>query len=71
MAELTGGTFKADLQHVVGDDNYVIALQRTSCTVNGKSLDSFDVLVDRMEGDDAVETWVWSQKQYEFDEMIG
>ena len=71
LAELTGGTFKADLQHVVGDENYVVALQRTSCTVNGKSLDSFDVLVDRMEGDDAVETWVWSQKQYEFDEIIG
>jgi len=71
LAELTGGTFKADLQHVVGDDNYVVALQRTSCTVNGKSMDSFDVLVDRMEGDDAVETWVWAQKQYEFDEMIG
>ena len=71
LAELTGGTFKADLQHVVGDDNYVVALQRTSCTVNGKSMDSFDVLVDRMEGDDAVETWVWVQKQYEFDEMLG
>ena len=71
LAELTGGTFKADLQHVVGDENYVVALQRTSCTVNGKSMDSFDVLVDRMEGDDAVETWVWVQKQYEFDELIG
>ena len=58
------------LQNALGE-NYVVALQRTSCTVNGKSLDSFDVLVDRMEGDDAVETWVWSQKQYEFDEMLG
>ena len=71
LAELTGGTFKAELVHVVGDDNYVVALQRTTATVSGKSLDSFDVLVDRMENDKAVETWVWSQKQYEFDEVIG
>lgn len=71
LAELTGGTFKAELVHVVGDDNYVVALQRTTATVNGKSLDSFDVLVDRMENDKAVETWVWSQKQHEFDELIG
>ena len=71
LAELTGGTFKAELVHIVGDDNYVVALQRTTATVNGKSLDSFDVLVDRLENDKAVETWVWSQKQYEFDELIG
>ena len=71
LAEVTGGTFKADLVHVVGDENYVVALQRTTATVGGKSLESFDVLVDRMENDEAVETWVWSQKQQEFDELLG
>ena len=71
LAELSGGTFKAELMHVLGDDNYAVALQRTTATANGKTVDSFDVLVDRLENDRAVETWTWSQKQAEFDELLG
>ena len=29
-----------------------------------------DVLVDRLENGQAVETWVWSEKPYEFDEAM-
>jgi hypothetical protein len=39
-------------------------------TVNGKDYESFDVLVDRMENGEAVETWIWSQKPYEFDDLL-
>jgi len=70
LMETTGGTFKADLVHVVGDDDYAVALQRSTMTVNGTDYDSFDVLVDRMEDGKAVETWIWSQKPYEFDDLL-
>ena len=70
LTEATGGTFKAELVHAVGDDNYGVALQRSTATVKGKQLDSFDVLVDRIENGQAVETWVWSGNQYEFDDLL-
>ena len=70
LAEKTGGSFKAELVHAVGDENYAVALQRTTATVNGKDYESFDVLVDRLENGDAVETWVWSGKPYEFDDLL-
>ena len=70
LMQKTGGTFKAELVHVVGDDNYVVALQRSTMTVNGTEFESFDVLVDRMENGEAVETWTWSQKPYEFDDLL-
>ena len=70
LAELTGGTFKAEVVHIVGDDNYVVALQRTTATVNGKTINSFDVLVDRMENDEFVETWQMSSNPYEADELL-
>jgi uncharacterized protein len=70
LTELTGGTFKAELVHALGDDQYSVALQRTTASVKGKELNSFDVLVDRLENGQAVETWVWSEKPYDFDEAM-
>jgi ketosteroid isomerase-like protein len=70
LAELTGGTFKADLVHMLGDDNYVVALQRTTASVNGKEIDSFDVVVQRLENDLPAETWQMSSNPYEADELL-
>jgi len=70
LAQLTGGTFKAELVHLLGDDNYVVALQRTTATVKGKELNSFDVLVQRLENDLPIETWQMSSSPYEADELL-
>jgi len=70
LSELTGGTFKAELVHAVGDDEYGVALQRSTATVKGRQLNSFDVLVDRIENGQAVETWLWSGEQYDFDDLL-
>src|SRR5437763_16475735 len=35
LMEKTGGTFKAELVHAVGDDDYAGALQRSTMTVDG------------------------------------
>ena len=59
LLEITGGTFKATLVHALGDDTHGVAIQRTTATVGGKDLVSTDILVDRVEGGEAVETWVY------------
>ena len=51
-------------------DDYTVALQRTTASRDGKDYESFDVLVDRLENGEAVETWVWVQNQYEADELL-
>jgi len=70
LAQLSGGTFKAELVHLLGDDNYVVALQRTTAAVKGKSIDSFDVIVQRLENDQPIETWQMSSNPYEADELL-
>lgn len=57
------GTFKADLVHVVGDDKFAVALQRSTWTVKGQSYDGVDVLADRVDDRGlAVETWVYLER---------
>lgn len=71
LLELSGGTFKADLVHIVGDDKFAIALQHTTWTVDGRTYDGTDVLVDRVdENGVAVETWVYLEDQALADEMF-
>ena len=71
LAQATGGTLNVELIHAAGDDEYTIAVHRTTATVNGHDVESFDVLLDRLENGEAVETWLWSGSPYEFDELFG
>jgi ketosteroid isomerase-like protein len=59
----TGGTFKATLVHVVADDNFSVAIQRSTATINGVAISSNDVLVDRVEDGQAVETWIYFENE--------
>ncbi len=70
LMELTDGTFKADLIHAVGDDQFAIALQRSSARANGQDYDGTDVLVDRMQNGLAVETWVYVEDAAKLDRML-
>ena len=71
LMELSDGTFKAELLHVVGDDKFAVALQRSSWTVNGQSYNGTDVLVDRVDENGlAVETWVYLEDQARADEIF-
>ncbi len=67
LMDLSGGTFKAELVHVLADDEYSTALQRSTGTINGRDVSTLDVLVDRVEGGQAVETWVY----FEDDSVMG
>lgn len=59
LMETTGGTFKATLLHVLADDDHSMAMQRSEATVNGKQVSTTDVLIDRVENGQAVETWIY------------
>ncbi len=70
LMEVTGGTFKAELVHALGDDSFAVALQRSTATAQGRAYTGTDVLVDRIENGSAVETWVYLENQDLFDELL-
>ena len=46
LAQETGGTFRAELQHMAADgDNRVVGIQRSTADRNGKHLDVADCIV--------------------------
>src|SRR3982074_1134003 len=71
LMELSGGTFKAELIHAVGDDQFAVALQHSTGKANGREYDGTDVLVDRMDNGRAVETWIYVENPAECDQMFG
>lgn len=67
LMETTNNTFKATVVHVLADDTHSMALQRSEATVDGKQVSTTDVLVDRVEDGQAVETWIY----FEDDTVLG
>jgi uncharacterized protein len=50
LAEETGGTFRAELQHLAADENgHVVGIQRSTGDRNGKHLDVGDSIVFTLE----------------------
>jgi len=46
IAQETGGTFRAELQHLAADgENHVVGIQRSTADRNGKHLDVADCIV--------------------------
>ena len=63
LVQASGGTFKAGLVHAVADDKFGMAIQRTSGTFNGQDVSTTDILVERFEDGQAVETWVYLENE--------
>lgn len=61
LMERTGGTFKAELIHIIGDDEYAVAIQKSTAMVDDHEVATRDVLVSRVEGDTFVETWTYNE----------
>ena len=61
LMEQSQGTFKASVDHVLADDEYVVAIQRSTATIDGVDFTTQDVLVDRVQDGQMVETWVYFQ----------
>lgn len=67
LMELSQGTFKASVVHVLADDAYVCAIQRSTATVDGVETTTQDMLVDRVQDGRMVETWVYFQNDQLFE----
>ena len=70
LAELTGGTFRAELHDVVANDEHAVALYVTRAEREGRTLETKNVLVNHMRDGKFTETWALSDDQYAGDEFL-
>jgi ketosteroid isomerase-like protein len=68
-ATRTAGTYRATLDHVVADDQHVVAVYRASGRREGRSLDLYQVLIVRLGDARWLEVQAVPTDQYAFDEF--
>jgi uncharacterized protein len=69
-AELTGGTFRADLHDVVANDDHAVGIYVARGEREGRTLENRNVLVIHIRNGKLVETWGMSDDQYAADEFF-
>jgi ketosteroid isomerase-like protein len=57
-AELTGGTFRADLHDVVANDDHAVAIYVARAEREGRTFETRSVLVQHIRNGKLVETWL-------------
>ena len=70
VAELTGGTFRADLHDVVANDEHAVAIYVARAEREGRTYENRNVLVQHIRNAKLVETWLLSDDQYAADEFF-
>jgi ketosteroid isomerase-like protein len=70
FSEATGGTLKADVAAVLGDDKFAIAIEHVTAERAGKTYNRHDVVVFRMKNGKAAEGWLYPESQYELDDLL-
>jgi ketosteroid isomerase-like protein len=70
VAELTGGTFRAELHDVVANDEHAVALYVSRGEREGRTLENRTVLVSHVRNGKFTETWVMGEDQYAADEFF-
>ena len=69
-AELTGGTFRADLHDVVANDEHAVAIYVGRAEREGRTFENRNVLVQHIRNGKLVESWLLSDDQYAADEFF-
>jgi ketosteroid isomerase-like protein len=70
LGELSAGTVHVDLHDVVGNDEHVVGLQRTSATRGGKSAETIATIVFHVDGGLVTEAWEHPFDMYAIDEVF-
>ena len=70
IAELTGGTFRAELHDVVANDEHAVGLYVSRAEREGRTLETKNVIVSHIRNGKSVETWTFSDDQYGADEFF-
>jgi uncharacterized protein len=70
LAELTGGTFRAELHDVVANDEHAVAIYVTRGEREGRTLENRTVLVSHVRNGKFTQSWLMSDDQYAADEFF-
>jgi len=70
LAELTGGSITVELHDVLGNDEHVTGLHRTSAQRGGKSFETTEVIVFHVESGRVTEAWEHPFNLYGQDEVF-
>jgi ketosteroid isomerase-like protein len=70
LGVLSEGTVKVDLHSVLGDDEHVVGLHRTSAQRGGKSFETTEAIVFHVRGGRIAEAWEHPYNLYEQDEVF-
>jgi uncharacterized protein len=70
IAELTGGTFRAELHDVAASDEHAVAIYVSRGEREGRTLENRTVLVSHVGNGKFTETWIMSDNQYAADEFF-
>jgi ketosteroid isomerase-like protein len=71
LAELTEGSFRADLHAVFADDEHGVALAVVTASRGGRSIEVNEAHVFHLRDGKVAEFWTATTGQYAFDELIG
>ena len=71
LAELSGGTFQANLHDVVANDEHAIGLHSSDAERDGRAVRSPTVLVFHVRDGRITETWSQHHDQHDFDAFGG
>jgi uncharacterized protein len=69
LGQETGGTFRAELQHLFADDERVVGIQRATAERDGKHLDVDACLLFRLKDGRVTEGWEHNRDLYAWDEF--
>ena len=70
LGQETGGTFRAELRHLLADDDdYVVGVQRSRAERQGKNLDVANCIVFQLKDGRVVEIWEHFDDLYVWDEF--
>ena len=69
LGQETGGTFRAELQHLLADDERVIGIQRNSAERDGKHLDVDVCLLFQLKDGRVTEGWEDYRDLYAWDDF--
>lgn len=70
LGVLSEGTVKVDLHSVLGDDEHVVGLHRTSAQRGGKAFETTTAIVFHIRGARITEAWEHPYNLYEQDEVF-
>jgi len=70
LDELSGGSYQAELQIAVGDEEHVVSIDRSSATSGDARYDENELVVFRFRGGRVVEAWQAMMNVYAHDEFF-